>query len=337
MLNVRGGVACFLVSLAMEGTSLASPPRLAAVVVSTSEPATALPDPDRRAVEEVWRRATADALGPSDWVTLAEETTLRVMADNGIDPAGACESSCSLDLARELKAAILFSGLLMCSGDRWLLLATAFASDTGRQLASADWAGDSLPSLLERVRREARGLAGTALSSLPDGVRRTTGVSFALADSLRGIGGLRVSLFAGGRESSCTTILQLGRPCLFASLPEGPARFSVRGSPAGTVAGSVDLLNGHADFVFAGRSDIHGQELETRIWQFGLAAGAAGLIAGTVAGVLSGSATAGGSVGLVGAALSAAGGAWWAWSWWDGLPQMSVVTLSEYQAGRSRR
>src|SRR4051812_29752873 len=70
---------------------------------------------DRAALEELLRNIAGEELQPLGYTILTGETTLKVLSDNGIDAAKACEASCALDAARELKATLFLSGSVITS------------------------------------------------------------------------------------------------------------------------------------------------------------------------------------------------------------------------------
>src|SRR2546423_893747 len=123
-----------LLTLALAGTAAAES-RLVAVL--PLDGAHAQLDAGTAALlDESLRASVADALSPLGYTVLTGETTLTVLQDNGVDVTHACEASCSLDAARELRAAVFVSGAVARSGTRLVLFARMTDVGSARQLGS---------------------------------------------------------------------------------------------------------------------------------------------------------------------------------------------------------
>lgn len=120
----------------------------------------------RQAVEEGIRTIAGDELTPAGYTVLTGETTLRLLTDNGVDPSRACEASCALDAARELKARLFLSGSITLSEGEFVAFVRLFEGDTGRQLASLELVGTAVKEIRAGFREKGRGFFAKALQLL---------------------------------------------------------------------------------------------------------------------------------------------------------------------------
>jgi hypothetical protein len=86
--------------------------------------------------EEVLRLRVGEEAGRRGLSVLAPETMLAVLADNGVDPGKACEQSCALELARELKADEFVSTIVARADGKLIVFLRRFETRTGRQLGA---------------------------------------------------------------------------------------------------------------------------------------------------------------------------------------------------------
>lgn len=117
---------------------------------------------DRLAFEEVVRTIAGEVLGPRGYTVLTGETTLKVLADNGVDAAKACEASCALDAALEMKAELFISGSVTTTEGDHLAFVRLYESRSGRQLAAVRLEGRTLRDL----RRSFEGQAASLFSPI---------------------------------------------------------------------------------------------------------------------------------------------------------------------------
>lgn len=138
---------CLLALLA----SLAGAPKIVAVIPfeqrGTADPML------RDVLEESLRTEAIRRLG-DDTVVLTGENTLRVLADNGIDPGRVCAESCALEAGREAKARVVFGGTVLSVGGELVVFVRAYDTGSGGTLASVSLAGESGRAL--RLALEAR-------------------------------------------------------------------------------------------------------------------------------------------------------------------------------------
>lgn len=92
----------------------------------------------REALEETLRTAAGDLLRPYGYTVLTSDNTLSVLADNDIDPERACEASCALEMARELRAEVFVSGRVTALDDVYVAFIRLSEYQRGQQLASLD-------------------------------------------------------------------------------------------------------------------------------------------------------------------------------------------------------
>lgn len=117
----------------------------------------------RQALEEAIRTVAGDALTPYGYTVLTGETTLSLLAENGVDAAKACEASCALQAARELKAKIFIAGTVTTSEGSQLAFIRVFESATGRQLASVQLEGEKVRDLRREFAQKAEVFFAKAL------------------------------------------------------------------------------------------------------------------------------------------------------------------------------
>lgn len=221
--------------------SAGAEPRLVAVL-PLSTGSMAIEPSSREAVEETVRSAAGDSLSPLGWTVLASETTLSVLADNEVNPAKACEASCALDAARELKASLFLSPRLSKIEDTYVLFVRLFESKTGRQLASTEAQGTKLIEVRNRFRDGASAFFSSGLARIdqagaepartpapvtapapapaPPPPRLTPRAPVRLVlDPDSGHESAQVAITIDGKRSRCDHALTTGAPCDFTLLP----------------------------------------------------------------------------------------------------------------------
>jgi hypothetical protein len=100
-------------------------------------------------LEEIMRDVAADLLTPQGWTVLTGETTLQLLQDNGVDASKCGEESCSLAMAREIKAEKFLSGNVRYVDAVLTASIRLVDTATGRILASASLEGANERSLRE--------------------------------------------------------------------------------------------------------------------------------------------------------------------------------------------
>jgi hypothetical protein len=110
--------------------------------------------------EESIRTSAGDYLSPLGFTVLAGETTMQVLADNGVDAAKACEASCALQAARELRAKVFISGSLAKLEGAFVAFVRLFDTDTGRQLSSVRLEDPSVRALVKLFDARAKDFFG---------------------------------------------------------------------------------------------------------------------------------------------------------------------------------
>jgi hypothetical protein len=118
------------------------------------------------ALEETIRSTAGDHLAAYGYTILTGETTLAVLADNNLTPEKACESTCALGAARELKARLFLSGTVTRSEGALIAFIRIFETDTGRQLSSVQLEGETVRSLRQAFEQKSESLVKKALEKL---------------------------------------------------------------------------------------------------------------------------------------------------------------------------
>ena len=99
------GLCVAWVLIAASGDVLAAERKTQLVAVLPFDNSKANMDVNSRALlEETVRNVAGDVLSSLGYTVLNGDNTLAVLSGNGIDPTKACEASCTLEAARELKA-----------------------------------------------------------------------------------------------------------------------------------------------------------------------------------------------------------------------------------------
>jgi hypothetical protein len=111
-----------------------------------------LDDAARTTLVEAVRSMAGDELSPLGFTVLTGDNTLAVLADNNIDPAKACDSSCSLAAARELKANLFISATVTTTEGTHHAFVRLFEAKHGTQLASVELRGNKVLELEESFR-----------------------------------------------------------------------------------------------------------------------------------------------------------------------------------------
>lgn len=98
----------------------------------------------RVALEESIRTVAGEGLYPLGYTVLTGETTLAILAENGIDPEQACETSCALDTARQLSAELFISGTVAFTEGFFTAFIRLYDSRTGQQKGSLELEGKTV-------------------------------------------------------------------------------------------------------------------------------------------------------------------------------------------------
>lgn len=131
-----------------------SPPALASggetsllSVLALDVGSTTLAPQEKASLEEAIRTTAGDLLAPAGITVLTNETQLQLFVDNGVDPDRACDASCHLEAARELKARWFISGVIVPEGAELVAFIRLFDTGNGRQLSSVQIEGGSVREL----------------------------------------------------------------------------------------------------------------------------------------------------------------------------------------------
>lgn len=115
------------------------------------------------ALEESLRTITGELLGPLGYTVLTRDTTLQVLADNGIDVNRACDDqTCALGTAREMKTTLFVAGTVATSEGEHLAFIRLYDTQAGVQKSAIRLEGktvrelrkgfdDSAPSFFQRA------------------------------------------------------------------------------------------------------------------------------------------------------------------------------------------
>lgn len=133
-------------ALAPRLAAAASGPRLLSVLPLDVASTTLTPQ-DKASLEEAVRTIAGDVLAPSGITVLTNDTQLELLAENGIDPNRACDASCHLEAARELKASWFVSGVIVPESEEYVAFIRLYDTATGRQLSSAQIEGANIREL----------------------------------------------------------------------------------------------------------------------------------------------------------------------------------------------
>ena len=104
-------------------------------------------------LEEDIRSVAGNHLTALGYTVLTGENTLRVLADNGVDATKACEASCALDAARELKAEYFIAGSVAKSEGTYVAFIRLFEQRRGQQLDSVKLEGEKVRDFGSNSRR----------------------------------------------------------------------------------------------------------------------------------------------------------------------------------------
>lgn len=129
---------------------------------------------DKVVLEESIRSKVGDVLTPAGFRVLTGDNTLEILEENGVDVAKACEASCALKAARELKAKYFVSGTVATSEHRHLAFVRFFESASGTQLASIRLAGRSVRDLCDDFEEKAHALLKSLVPGETGSLRVTT-------------------------------------------------------------------------------------------------------------------------------------------------------------------
>jgi hypothetical protein len=133
------------------------PPRLLAILpfVDNNDETRRMDSATKVTLEETIRTASGDVLGPWNYTILSSDNMLSILADNGIDPGKACEASCSLQAARELKADNFVAGSVALTEGQYIAILRLFEAKSGRQLSSVVLEGATVRDIRKAFGRKA--------------------------------------------------------------------------------------------------------------------------------------------------------------------------------------
>ncbi len=202
----------------------------------------------QHALEESIRTVAGDALSEYGYTVLTGETTLAVLADNGVDPSKACEASCALQAARELKAQLFISGTVAKSEGAYIAFIRLFENKSGHQLASAEVEGATIRDIRKAFGEKApaffaKGLGGGGLgaSSAARAERPvdTTGLDSSLVTSQGKPRTLHIEIaeeigkkyfvevLSGGKTLKCPFALAPDHSCDLRPVRSGEVRYAI--------------------------------------------------------------------------------------------------------------
>jgi TolB-like protein len=151
-------VAAFLV-LVTPGLARAAGKTQLVAVLPFENTRASMDENSRLLLEETVRNVAGDVLSSLGYTVLNGDNTLAVLSGNGIDPTKACEASCTLEAARELKAEYYLSGALIKSSDGiYTLNVRLFESKQGRQRGWFEVDGRNALAMRPQLRKETESL-----------------------------------------------------------------------------------------------------------------------------------------------------------------------------------
>lgn len=137
--------------------------RLVAVLPLDVRHAPSLDAASREMLLESIRTVAGDHLGREGFTVLTGENTIQILEENGIDPDRACEASCALEMARELRASLFISGSVAAVEGSLVAFVRLFENRQGRQLASVQLEGKGVLELRRIFAEKAEGFFARAL------------------------------------------------------------------------------------------------------------------------------------------------------------------------------
>ncbi len=108
---------------------------------------------DRVALEEVLRDEASNAL--AGWTVLTGDNTIALLEGNGIDPTKCTESSCHLEMARQLEVGRFIGGAVELVDGTYTASIRLMDTKSGRILASMSVAGKTTLELRSAIQNEA--------------------------------------------------------------------------------------------------------------------------------------------------------------------------------------
>lgn len=164
---LRNVLALSLV-LAFSATAAAAPSDIegsALVAVMLDAKDSTLNEKESKLIEEAIRSSASNELTPLGYTVLTGETTVSVLADNGIDARKACDTTCVLDTARQINARLFVSGSLTTVEGVHTGFMRLFDSVSGKVLASTPIEGVKVLEIKRSI--EAKGKEIFAPSKVP--------------------------------------------------------------------------------------------------------------------------------------------------------------------------
>lgn len=119
----------------------------------------------RQLFEESVRTAMGDELTPAGYRVLTGDNTIRILEENGVDLKKACEATCALDAAKEMKARFFVSGTAASSEGEYTAFVRFSDAQTGQQLASVKVEGKTMKALAKEFEGKCADLVRRALAA----------------------------------------------------------------------------------------------------------------------------------------------------------------------------
>lgn len=137
-------------------SEVAGAPRLLAVLpfVDASSEGHRIDSGTKQILEEDIRTVSGGALSQWGYTILTGDNMLSILADNGIDPNKACEASCSLQAARELKADFFVAASVALTEGSYTAILRLFEAKSGRQLGFAILEGNTIREIRKAFSRQ---------------------------------------------------------------------------------------------------------------------------------------------------------------------------------------
>jgi polyisoprenoid-binding protein YceI len=189
----------------------------------------------QRTFEESIRTLAGDELKSYELTVLSGTQTLSMLEDNGVDVAKACEASCALEAARQVKAKLFISGSLAKSEGEFVAFVRLFDSASGSQLASLQLEGASVKSLRTQFESKAHDFFTKAMGPVA-----TSGSTVFVQSAERELEGADFRITQEGKEFPCK--LSFGFACRLRGLEVGNIQLSL--TSKGTVTTDYWNLTG---------------------------------------------------------------------------------------------
>jgi len=149
--------AAFIVAAALSAAASAAPSRYVAVLPFQSDERVS--KSFRESIEEAVRSLAIERL--PDFVIMDGNTQLRILEEQGIDPAKACVGSCALEVAQKLNAELFLSGSVRRPGKLYRAVVRCYRAKSGAVLGSADLEGPDVDEMLADLKKQGDKLLGS--------------------------------------------------------------------------------------------------------------------------------------------------------------------------------